>query len=69
MSRYREGIPAEQLAQVSDEMTAVTALMGMVFGGILSYWGVKSGLWWLRIWGPGLVLAGLAYEVYYLFYR
>lgn len=68
MVRYREGIPPEQLAQVSDEMTAVTALLGMVFGGIMTYWGIKSGHWWLRIWGSGLVLAGIVYLSYVAFF-
>lgn len=68
MSRYREGIPPEQLAQVSDEMTAATALVGIVFGVILTRWGITARLWWLRIWGSGLVLVGIAYLVHYFFF-
>lgn len=65
--RYREDIPAEQLARhASDDMLIFTAVLSLLIGAVLIWLGRKGKQQWLVLWSIGLVLCSAAMLVYLL---
>ena len=68
--RYRENIPAEQLARhASDDMLIFTAVLSLLIGAVLIWLGRKGKQQWLVLWSIGLILCSLAMGAYLLLDR
>ena len=65
--RYREDLPAEQLARhASDDMLLFTAVLSAVIGFILIWLGRKGKQQWLVVWSVGLIICSVSMGVYLL---
>ena len=68
--RYREDIPAEQLARhASDDMLIFTAVLSLLIGAVLIWLGRKGKQQWLVLWSIGLILCSLGMGAYLLLDR
>ena len=68
--RYRENIPAEQLARhASDDMLIFTAVLSLLIGAVLIWLGRKGKQQWLVLWSIGLILCSLGMGAYLLLDR
>lgn len=61
--RYRIGDPVQQqqMLQFDGGVFVLAAVLGLVFGIILTGLGIKGRQLWLRVWGGGLVLASVIF--------
>jgi hypothetical protein len=65
--RYREDVPAEQLARhASDDMLLFTAVLSVVIGFILIWLGRKGKQQWLVVWSIGLIICSVGMGIYLL---
>ncbi|HEY5734587.1 MAG TPA: hypothetical protein VIU36_07465 [Gammaproteobacteria bacterium] len=68
--RYRQDIPAEQLARhASDDMLIFTAVLSLFIGAVLIWLGRKGKQQWLVLWSIGLILSSLGMGTYLLMDR